>query len=229
MSATAQALLATILASAPAPEPPALLAKALAQNRSLAVVEPSHHYPGDYGVDQLKEWHLWPTWREADLDRDGRADVVAAVARRNGDKFSFGVMAVHASAPTRIHWVAVPQDHVIYSVAIGPARDTVVPLYCIECDSNAWYRWSHGGYHVELYAPSERIAVATYETTPLGLYQKPDRASHLFTTVPPCTPASVLRVRGDAYEERWYFIQIVKSGTRGWIPATFAAESECIG
>lgn len=171
---------------------------------------------------------MWPTWREVDLDRDGRVDVVAAVARRNGDKLSFGVTAVHASEPGRIRWVAPPQDRIIYGVAIGPAQDTVVPLYCIECDANAWYRWSRGAYHVELYAPSERIAVATYEATP-GLYRKPDRASDLFATVPPCTPARVLRVRGDAYAGRWYFVEIIKGGTRGWIPATFAAESECIG
>lgn len=154
---------------------------------------------------------------------------MAAVARRDGDKLRFGVVAVHASDPGRTQWVAPLQERTIYSVAVGPEQDTVMPLYCIECDANAWYRWSRGAYHLELYAPNERIAIATYEATPLGLYQEPDRASALFTAIPPCTPAKVLRVRGDAYERRWYYVEILAGGARGWIPAAFAAESECIG
>lgn len=172
---------------------------------------------------------MWPPWRVADIDRDGSADVVAAVARRSGGEVQFGVMAVHASEPKRIWWVNEPQDRVIYGVTLGPAGDTVVPLYCIECDANAWYRWSAPGYQVELFAPREELAVATYESGELGLFRKPERSSGLFVTVPPCTRAKVLRVRGAAYDGRWYFGELLKPGTRGWIPATFASQSECIG
>ena len=109
-------------------------------------------------------------------------------------------------------------------------RDTVMPLFCVECDSNNWYRWSGRAYEADLYAVGERIAVATYERDQtLGLFARATRDSNFLFPVKPCTEAIVRRVAGSE-AERWYFVETQgRDRLRGWIPASFASESECIG
>lgn len=112
----------------------------------------------------------------------------------------------------------------------GIQRYLATRLFCIECDANSWYRWSGHAYEAELYAVGERIAIATYEQDQkLGLFARGTRNSKFLFPVEPCTQAIVLRVAGSE-AERWYFVETQDHDrVRGWIPASFASESECTG
>jgi hypothetical protein len=208
---------------------PPILQRALRGLPDLRLLDPSVDLVGVYTVNELKEFGYWPPWVVTDVDRDGRRDVVAVVVKP-GATPEFGVIAVHARTPITIRWVAPLGTEKINGVAKGPARDIVTPLYCVECDANSWYRWSGRTYEAELYVIGERIAIATYEKDhELGLFGGPTRDSRFLFRVTPCTEATVRRVGGTA-QERWYFVETAgRHSVRGWIPASFASESECIG
>ena len=209
---------------------PALLEQAMRRLPELRLLDPSIDLVGrGYTLEELKSCGYWPPWVVADVDRDGHADVVAVVVRP-GITPEFGVMAVHSRRANAVQWVASLGARAINGVTTGPARDTVTPLYCVECDTNSWYRWSGRSYEAELYFVGERIAVATYERDQaLGLFARATRDSRLLFPVEPCTEAVVRRVAGSE-ESRWYFVETRGRGRlRGWIPASFASESECIG
>jgi hypothetical protein len=74
-----------------------------------------------------------------------------AVVVKPGDTPQFGVLAVHARGGGSIKWVATLGDSLINGVTTGPARDTVMPLHCVECDGNSWFRWSGRSYETELH------------------------------------------------------------------------------
>ena len=208
---------------------PPLLADAIRRLPGLRLLDPSVDLSGIYTIDEIKSFGYWPPWIERDLDRDGRSDVVAVVVKP-GSSPQFGVIAVHARQRTSIHWVEPLGEKPINGVGKGPAADTVTPLFCIECDTNDWYRWSGHAYEAELYAVGERIAIATYEEDQkLGLFARGTRDSKFLFPVDACTLAIVLRVAGsDA--ERWYFVETQDHDrVRGWIPASFASEGECMG
>jgi hypothetical protein len=145
------------------PKPPALLEQALRQLPGVNILNPPVDLPGGYTIDQLKGFGYWPPWVAVDLDRDGRTDVVATVVKRVAGKTLFGVLAVHAQAPMTIYWVVGLQAHIINGVAVGgfSGRDTVTPLFCLECDALSWFRWSGKSYEAELYAVGERLTIAT--------------------------------------------------------------------
>jgi hypothetical protein len=106
-----------------------------------------------------------------------------------------------------------------------------MPLYCIECDSNPWFRWNGRSYEPGLYAVGDTISIATYERgQTLGTFARPTRNSKLMAKIETCTQAKVLQTQGESYNTRWYFVEVqLSKPLRGWIPASFAAESECIG
>ena len=210
------------------PTPPPLLERALPQLPGVRLLEPTVDLVG-YTVDELKSFGYWPPWITTDVDRDGLSDVVSVVVKPGATR-QFGVIAVHARDTRSIQWVTTLGERPIYGVAGWPTRDTVMPLFCVECDSNAWYRWSGRAYEAELYAVGERIAVATFEgDSRLGLFARATRDSKFLFPVKPCTEAIVRRVAGSK-AERWYFIETQgRDRLRGWIPASFASESECIG
>jgi len=227
--------LAFVLLSAMAvdqPTLPPLLEKALPGLPGLRLLDPSVDLVGGYTINELKELGSWPPWVVTDVDRDGRPDIVAVVVKP-GASPEFGVIAVHARTPTTVRWVAPLGTERINGVAKGPAgaaRDTVTPLYCLECDANSWYRWSGRSYEAQLYTGGERVLVATYDTGhELGVFGRPSRDSKFLIAVAPCTQATVRRVAGSKHE-RWYFVETrERQPVRGWIPASFATESECIG
>lgn len=138
-----------------------------------------------------------------DVDRDGRGDVVAVVVKP-GATPEFGVIAVHARTPTVVRWVTPLGTEAINGVAkgsAGPDRDTVTPLYCIECDSNSWYRWSGRSYEAELHAVGEQLLSADQTSyrkdQVLGLFAKPSRDSKFLFSIEHCTEAIVRPVAGS--------------------------------
>jgi hypothetical protein len=215
---------------------PPLLDRALRGLPGLRLLDPSVDLVGGSTVNELKEFGCWPPWVLMDTDRDGRPDVVAVVVK-SGATPEFGVMAVHARTPTIVRWVASLGTEKINGVtkgSAGPARDTVTPLYCVECDANSWYRWSGRSYEAELHAVGERLVSAENTTyrkdQALGLFAKPSRDSKFLFPIEHCTEAIVRRVAGSE-ENRWYFVDTIgPRGVRGWIPSSFVAGSgECIG
>jgi len=212
-------------------QPPALLEEVLRIRKDLRLLDPARDLPGGYALDEIKAFGYWPPWVAVDLDHDQRLDVVAAVVTRKTHQKRFGVIAVHASKPGAWRWVVPLGRRSLNGVAIDhPASDTVMPLYCIECDSNDWYRWNGHAYEPGLYAIGEAVSVATYlKKTRLGMFSRASWKSRFISEVEPCTDARVLRRRGTSYQTRWYFIKVDTSGRQGWVPASFLAESECIG
>lgn len=208
---------------------PPILEQAMPRLPGVRLLDPTVDLVGGYTVDELKSFGYWPPWITTDVDRDGFSDVVSVVVKPGATR-QFGVIAVHARDTHSIQWVTTLGERPIYGVTAWPTRDTVMPLFCVECDSNNWYRWSGRAYEADLYAVGERIAVATYERDQtLGLYARATRDSNFLFPVKPCTEAIVRRVAGSE-AERWYFVETQgRDRLRGWIPASFASESECIG
>jgi len=212
------------------PKPPRLLEQALARLPGLRLLDPSIDLAGGYTVDELKDFGYWPPWVVRDVDRDGRPDVVAVVVRPALGGSEFGVLAIHARTPMSAQWVVPLGNQRINGVAAGRARDVITPLFCIECDANAWFRWSGLLYEAELYAIGERIAIATYDQDQtVGLFGRPTRESRLGFNVAVCMQAVVRRV-GGSEQDRWYFVETrARKPVRGWIPAAFATAPECTG
>jgi hypothetical protein len=219
------------------PKPPALLEQALRRLPGVSLLNPPVDLPSGYTIDQLKGFGYWPPWVVVDLDRDGRPDVVATTVRHSAAGAQFGVLAVHAQAPADVHWVAQFGNERINGVAAGGRfGDRVTPLYCIECDSNSWYRWSGSSYEVELFAIGERIGIASDPTIDypelasgtLAVFGLPSRRSKVVAHVKPCTIARIVSVQGSSsYESRWYLVEIPKpKRVRAWIPAAFAGFPE---
>lgn len=221
-------------AQQPQVERPTLLRDAFNRRPDLRLLDPSIDLPGGYTIAEIKDFGYWPPWVVVDLDNDKRPDVVATVVQATSQGTQFGVLAVHAQTPVTLRWIVPLNRDSLNGVAInhppiGPA--TVTPLYCIECDSNPWYRWNGRSYEPGLYAVGETISIATYEkVVALGAFARPTRKSKLIARIDNCTPAKVLQTRGASYETRWYFVEVqISKPLRGWIPASFAAEGECIG
>src|SRR3954447_24224579 len=216
--------------AAPQPRVPPLLEQAMRHLPGLRLLDPTVDMVGAYTVEELKNLGYWPPWVTIDVDRDGRSDVVAVVVKP-GDTPQFGVIAVHARGCGSIEWVATLGDSPINRVTTGPARDTVTPLYCVECDGNSWFRWSGRSYETELHAVGETLETAERETDQgFGLFVKPSRDSKLVVAIEACKEARVRRVAGSG-KDRWYFVEMSdEPRVRGWIPgSSVAGSSECIG
>jgi hypothetical protein len=232
------ALLLMSATIAPAqPKLPTLLEQALRRLPGVNLLNPPVDLPSGYTIDQLKGFGYWPPWVVVDLDRDGRPDIVATVVRRASNGTEFGVLAVHAQAPVKVHWIAQFGKEKINGVAAGGRfGDRVTPLYCIECDSNSWFRWSGSSYEVELFAIGERIGIASdpsidypeLASGTLAVFGLPSRESKAVARVKPCTIVRIVSVQGSSsYESRWYLVEIPKpKRVRAWIPAAFAGFPE---
>ena len=162
-----------------------------------------------------------------DMDRDKREDVVAVVVAKSPGGLEYGVIAVHASAPQEIHWVVPLDADQIHGLAEGKAADTVVPLFCVDCDSNIWLRWAGDEYEAELFAVGEQIEIGSETQADLPLYSSPNLASKPVTTVSHCTTASVLKVGGTP-DQRWYFVETAE-GQRGWVSDAVTSGEFCVG
>lgn len=207
-------------------EAPALLASALGNEPGIRLLIPATDLKG-YSQQQLEKSGYWPPWLVQDFDRDGKPDVTAVVVKPSPKGTEYGVVAIHAQASTSIEWVVPLDTEPVYGVGKGPAADTVVPLFCIECDANLWFRWSGEEYEPTLYAVDEKIDVGSETQADLPLYSTANLASKTVTTVAHCTTVVVRKVGGTP-DERWYFVE-TPEGQRGWVPDKYTAPDICVG
>ena len=207
------------------PQPPVLLEQAL-KTEGLRLLVPATDLR-QYTELELRKFGYWPPWIEQDLDRDKRPDVVAVVVKPSPTGTEYGVAAIHARAPKELQWVVDLDTEPINGVATGPAPDTVVPLFCVQCDANVWFRWSGEEYETELYGVGERIDIGSETQEDLPLYTSPNLASKPVTRVAHCTTVAVRKVGGTP-DQRWYFVE-TPEGERGWISDRFTVSDICIG
>ena len=219
-------LLAFAVLQSARPAAPVLLDQALKTEPGLSLLVPATDLR-QYSEAELQKFGYWPPWLEQDLDRDKRPDVVAVVVRRLPGGTEYGVVAVHARAPKELQWVVELDTESINGVAKGPASDTVVPLFCVECDANLWFRWSGEEYEADLYAVGEKIDIGSETQEDLTLYTSPNLASKPVTRVAHCTTVVVRKVGGTP-EQRWYFVETPEA-ERGWISDKYTAADICIG
>jgi hypothetical protein len=165
-------------------------------------------------------------WLLQDTDRDQQPDVVAVVVKRSAGRSEFGVIAVHARTPREIHWIIPLDADPISGVTKGKAADIVIPLFCVDCDSNLWFRWSGEEYEPELYAVGEELELGSETQADLPLYSSPNLASKPVTKVPHCTTAVVRKVGGTP-DKRWYFVETPEG--QGWVADDVTSGNVCVG
>lgn len=216
----------TLLLFAQRPQPPALLEQALKSEPGVRLLFPATDLP-EYTEFELQKFGYWPPWLVRDLDRDKQADIVAVVVKPSPAGTEYGVAAVHAQAPGEIQWVVPLDTEPINGVAQGPAADTVVPLFCVECDANLWFRWSGEEYETTLYAVGEKIDIGSETQADLPLHSSPNLASKPAASVEHCTTVTVRKVGGTP-DARWYFVE-APDGGRGWVPDNVTAPDICVG
>jgi hypothetical protein len=210
----------------PQTQPPALLEQALKTEPGIRLLVPATDLR-EYSQDQLQKFGYWPPWLEGDFDRDMRPDVMAVVVKPAPGGSEFGIIAVHARAPKEVQWVVPLDVDPINGIAKGPAADTVIPLFCVECDANAWFRWSGEEYEAELYAVGEKIDIGSETQADLPLYSSANLASKPVTSVAHCTTVTVRKVAGTP-DERWYFVE-TPEGQRGWVSDKVTGADICVG
>ena len=181
----------------------------------------------------MKEYKCWPPWSEVDLDGDSRKDIVAVVVKGSPPNRTYGVLAIHARAPQTIHWVVPLGKDSITGLSVDHPTAAVVPLYCFDCDSNPFYRWSGSRYDQSLFQVGEKIALFFYEegndAAVVNLYSASNRNSKIVASRPSCSEGIVLDRRGTC-ENRWYRIQTADPDrVRGWVPGSTVVWMDCLG
>lgn len=206
--------------------PPAPLEGALKMEPGIRLLVPATDLR-EYSQAQLEKLGYWPPWLVADFDRDMRPDVIAVVVKPAPGGSEFGIIAAHSRSPKQVQWVVPLDIDPVNGIAKGPASDTVIPLFCVECDGNPWFRWSGEEYEAELYAVGEKVDIGDQTQSDLPLYSSADVASKPVTTVAHCTTATVHKVGGTP-EGRWYFVE-TPEGSRGWVSDRVTASGICVG
>jgi hypothetical protein len=212
--------------------PPELLRQALERLPGVSLLDPPRDLAGGKSIQSdLTRLGFWSPWVAADLDHDGKPDVVAAVVERKPGQTLYGILAIHAAQQERAYWIVPlgPND-LSGVVAGGKFGDRVMPLYCLECDSNPWFRWSGDAYELELYNVGERVPLgseSTYE--PLDVYAEPGLDSRVAANVDQCTKVKIVERRGTSHEMRWYLVELPQQpAIRAWVPASYTGfEAEC--
>jgi hypothetical protein len=215
-----------LFAASQQPARPPLLEQALKAEPGIRLLVPATDLK-EYSQEDLQKFGYWPPWLVGDFDRDMRPDVAAVVVKPAASGREFGIIAVHSGAPKEVQWVVPLDVDEINGIAKGQAADTLVPLFCVECDANAWFRWSGDEYEAELYAVGEKIDVGSETEADLPLYSSPNLASKAVTTVSHCTTVVVGKVGGTP-DQRWYFVE-TPEGQRGWIPDKVTTANICVG
>ena len=207
--------------------PPPLLQQALKLEPGVRLLDPAKDLR-EYTRGDLEKFGYWPPWIVEDFDGDMRPDIAAVVvAVKPSGRAEFGVIALHSGNPKQIEWVIPLDADPINGVTKGPAANALVPLFCVECDSNTWFRWSGEEYEPELYAVGEKVDVGNETQADLTLFSAANLASKPVTTVPHCSTVVIQKVGGTA-DQRWYFVE-TPDGQRGWVPASATSADLCVG
>ncbi len=218
------------LTAAQAPAPPKLLADVLRARPEWRLLDPATDLDGDYTVAQLEALDRWPPWIGLDFDRDGRDDIAAVVVRRGTAREpEFTVVVVHGATPDHAVLVVPFRPQRIFGVSEGIRDDTVMPLYCADCDANVWYRWNGRAYEPRLHAVGESIRIGGEPGRRSTLFTDPHPDAARTAEVPPCARAQVQEVGGEP-SQRWYRVDVVApSFPKGWVPQQLAMEGEECG
>ena len=206
-------------------KPPALLAAVLLAQPAWRLLDPETDLVGDYTVAQLEDLDRWPPWIEGDFDKDGKDDIAAVLVRGGGAReLEFTVIAVHAATPGRTESVVPFAARRIMGVSDQFEDDTVTPLYCVECDSNVWYRWNGRAYEPWLHVVGETLRISGEPGRRLTLFADPRPDAERTAEVPACVKAEVLQV-GGRDGQRWYRVEVdAPASPRGWIPQQLVVE-----
>ena len=175
-------------------------------------------------LDAMKAADCWPPWAEVDLDHDGRNDVAVVVVKGTGPDRTYGVMAIHAKQPQIIHWVIPLNKESITGLMVNQPQGAVVPLFCFECDSNPFYRWSRTNYEYSLFQAGEQIGLYVYDERNGGmdvkLYSESNGNSKIVTARKFCSAVKVLKRSGTS-ANRWYWVETTDpQRIRGWVPSS---------
>jgi hypothetical protein len=213
--------------AARAPTPPKLMADLLVAQPAWRLVDPATDLVGDYTIQQLEALDRWPPWLEQDFDRDGRDDVAAVVVRRGAqNQPEFTVVVVHGATPNRAVQVVPFSPQRIFGVSEGIKDDTVMPLRCVDCDSNIWYRWNGRIYEPSLHAIGESVRISGETGRRLTLFESPRPEAGRTGDVPLCSRAHIQEVGGEE-NRRWYRVEVVApSFPKGWVPQQLVWEGE---
>ena len=227
------ALASVALGAGAPPKPPSLLADLLKVQPEWRLLDPTIDLVGDYTVEQLEEFDRWPPWLEGDFDKDDRDDIAAVLVRRGaGGEPEFAVVAVHGRTRGRAELVEPFGPRRIFGVSDEFKADTLMPLHCIECDLNVWYRWNGRAYEPLLQAVGDTIQIAGEAGRRLTLFADPRADATRTADVPLCVRAEVLEV-GGRENERWYRVEVdAPSSPTGWVPHQLVvseSEADCVG
>jgi len=180
------------LPAAQTPAPPKLLADVLRARPEWRLLDPATDLAGDYTVAQLEALDRWPPWIALDFDRDGRDDIAAVVVRRGAAREpQFTVVVVHGATPDHAELVVPFRPQRIFGVSEGIRDDTVMPLYCADCDANIWYRWNGRAYEPRLHAVGESIRIGGEPGRRSTLFTDPHPDAARTAEVPPCARAQI--------------------------------------
>jgi hypothetical protein len=213
------------------PKPPALLRDLLKIETEWRILNPTIDLVGDYTIKELEDLDRWPPWIEGDFDKDGEDDLAAVVARPGaGGATEFTVVVIHDRTRGRGELVVPFAPRPILGVATGPADDTVTPQYCIECDSNTWYRWNGRAYEPSLHVVGDTVLISGEPGRRLTLFADPRADAARTANLSLCVEAKVLQV-GGSEGERWYRVEVdAPESPRGWIPQQLVVEPvDCLG
>jgi hypothetical protein len=229
-TSVASALASPVAAPEPL-KPPALLAAVLLARPEWRLLDPATDLIGDYTVAQLEDLDRWPPWITGDFDKDGKDDIAAVVVRGGGGReLEFTVIAVHAARPGRAEWAVPFAGRRIMGVSDEFENGTVTPLYCVECDSNVWYRWNGRAYEPRLHVVGETLRISGEPGRRLTLFADPRPDAERTAEVSLCAVAEVLQVSGRD-GQRWYRVEVHSpSSPRGWIPEQLVVDDvDCFG
>lgn len=176
-----------------------------------------------------------PSMAIAELTGDGWADVVAVVVRKRNPEWR-ALVAFHGSSKgftRRPMWAIRPTRVELLGVQVEGTR--VIPLECIECDSNGFMRWSGSTYERNLWRVGEDSNVYRHNcgsACGIALSSGTGKTAATVATLPECTSVTILEVlplsRGA---ERWYRVRAMLDGraVEGYLAATALTEIGCIG
>ena len=150
---------------------------------------------------------------------------IVIVRRGASGENEFSVVAVHARTRGRGELVVPFGPQRIIGVSDQFEDDTVTPMYCLECDSNVWYRWNGRAYEPWLHNVGDTVLISSGEAgRRLTLFSDPRPDANRTADVSLCTKAEVLQVGGHE-GQRWYRVEVdAPSSPRGWIPQQLVVE-----
>jgi hypothetical protein len=212
------------------PKPPALLRDLLKVETSWRILDPAVDLVGDYTVKQLEDLDRWPPWIEGDFDKDDKDDLAAVVVRQSDSgTIEFTVVVIHGRTPGRGELVVPFAPRRILGVAPGAAEDTVTPQYCVECDTNDWYRWNGRAYEPLLHVIGDTVMISGEPGRRLTLFADPRADAERTANLSLCVKAEILQV-GGTEGQRWYRVEVnAPESPRGWIPQQLVVqEVDCV-